>query len=198
MGEGEVYQFRVFLSAVPRFVQNWTQRLPRTDWDRHYLLTPGHGLRLAAGERVELTRLRSRDGFRVEEILLSARFPLDWMSLSLIGDLLPRALQTVELDGRSAQQFVDMLAFLELPQASVLKERSVATAGAITATTTRLTVPAWTAAAVSVAFESANPGALRAMVSSGPLRGLVHRDLDDWLRQKFADANSAKAFAVVA
>jgi hypothetical protein len=191
MRDGEPFSFRVFLPGVPRFVETWRQGPRSAEWHRHYLVAPGHSLYLAKGERVELTRMRSEDGLRVEQTMLSAAFPLDWMALSLVAHVLAPSLRSADIDGRTPQGFVDSLAVAELPQASVLKDVSVAWHGTITAWTTRLSVPDWDATGVALVLEGQNAHALRALIAAAGFRGVQHRDLDDWLWQAWRERQPA-------
>lgn len=193
MRDVEPFVFRTFREEVPDFLRTWRQTEAAARWDRHYLIRPGHSLCLAGGTVVELKRAHTEDGFRVDRTLLAASFPLDWMSLSLVASALPRPFAVQELDGRSAQGFVDSLAFAALPQASVLKEIVRARSGGVTATAATLKVPDWNAASVALTFESVDAGALRSLLSAGGFSGLSHRDLDDWLRDAHRAASRAGA-----
>jgi len=181
MSNGDPYVFRVFLTQPPAFVETWRQGPEAAEWHRHYLLSPGHGLSVVRGERVDLVRYRTMDGFRVEETLLSSAFPLDWMGLTCIATALPPALAELKIDGSSAQAFVDSMAVPELAQASVLKEVRTAFQGTVIARTSWLTVPEWDASGLAFSLSGMRPHALRALVRAGGFDGLQHRDLDDWL-----------------
>lgn len=180
---GDPFIFRVFLNEPPGFVEQWRQGSEASEWHRHYLVRPGHSLVLVRGERLDLVRHRTAEGFRVDHTLLSAAFPLDWMALACIGSVLPPALKDLEIDGSSAQAFVDSMAVEGLPQASVLKQVSTAFHGTIVARTTWLSVPEWEATALSFSLSGMQPHALRALISAAGWAGVQHRDLDDWLRQ---------------
>jgi len=177
------FVFRVFLDRPPEFVEGWRQGPEASEWHRHYLLGPGYSMVLVRGERLDLVRRRTVEGFRVDETLLSAAFPLDWMALTCIGTAMPQPIRDIEIDGSSPQAFVDSLALDELPQASVLKQVRTAHHGTIVARTTWLTVPEWDATALSFTLSGMQPHALRALVAAAGWGGLQHRDLDSWLWQ---------------
>ncbi|MBJ3778238.1 hypothetical protein [Acuticoccus mangrovi] len=181
--DGEPFVFRTFPVDVPAFLRTWRPGPARAVWDRHYLVAPGHGLRLAGGERVEVTRLVTDDGFRVEEAVLTATFPLDWMALTCVANVLPSSFRTVDIDGRTPQAFVDSLATPSLPQASVLVQETSSFLGSVIGRVQRLTVPDWNTRMLSVAYESPNGTALRSLLAGAGLRGVQHRDLCDELRE---------------
>lgn len=183
MSSSDPYVFRLFLSEPPAFVETWRQGPAAAEWHRHYLLSPGHGLSVVRAERVDLVRYRTIDGFRVEKTLLSSAFPLDWMGLTCIATALPHGLADLQIDGTSAQAFVDSMAVPELPQASVLKEVRTAFQGTVIARTSWLTVPEWSATGLSFSLSGMRPHALRALVRAAGFDGVQHRDLDDWLRE---------------
>ncbi|WP_108662649.1 hypothetical protein [Acuticoccus kandeliae] len=193
MRDGEPFQFGVFFSAAPTFLNAWRQGPRQARWDRHYLLQPGTSLRIIGGERVELTGAETVDGFRIEKTLLNAAFPLDWMSVTLLERHVGAHLHKSDLDGRSAQTFVNTLAVPGLVQASVLKRTRTAFHGAIIASTTELSVPDWGASCAWVSFESANPDALRALLKATGLGNRQHQDLDDWLRQAYRNRRPVAA-----
>lgn len=174
--------FRVFTKEAPEYLETWRPAGEGARWDRHYLLSPGHSLRLTEGRRVELRRMRSMSGLRTEQTMLSTVFPLDWMGLSCIDQALPASLRGVQIDGRSAQGFVDSLATAELPQASVLTRIRRFWHGTTLAEIGWISVPEWQAETVSVQFESGNAPALRALLAAAGLGAVQHHDLEDWLR----------------
>jgi hypothetical protein len=190
MRDGEPYVFRLFPDRVPSFLATWRKGPSFSEWHRHYVVGPGYSLSLVKGERVDLTRYRVVDGFRVEQNLLSAAFPLDWMALTCIGTALPREFRDVEIDGRTPQGFVDSLAMTAIPQASVLKETETAFCGTMIARATYLTVPDAEAHGLMVAVEGSHPNALRTVLSAAGFGGLRHQDLDDWLRRTLAAAGA--------
>ncbi|MCF3936075.1 hypothetical protein L1787_22040 [Acuticoccus sp. M5D2P5] len=195
MRDGEPFQFGVFMREAPRFLNGWRQGPQSAQWDRHYLVAPGTGIRIIGGERIEVTRRgdgrRHGQGFGTETVLLNAAFPLDWMALTLLERQLGRHVRKGEIDGDSAQSLVDSLAIDDLVQASVLKRSRTAFHGTIIATTTALSVPDWNASAIGVMFEAANPDALRALLNAVGFGNRQHRDLDDWLRQAYRDRRPA-------
>jgi hypothetical protein len=196
----DTFLFRVFCKDAPEYLETWRPAGEGARWDRHYLLTPGHSLRLTEGRRVELRRMRSISGLRTEQTLLSTIFPLDWMGLACIDQALPASLRGLEVDGRSAQTFVDSLAVAGLPQASVLTRARRHCHGTTLAEIEWVSVPEWTAETVSVQFESGSAPALRAVLAAAGLGTVQHRDLEDWLRSAHREhvARNAAALRVPA
>lgn len=193
MRDAGLYQFGVLVPDVPSIFRTWHLETEYSVWDRHYLVPDGHSLKVGEGQRVELTRRRTANGLRVEDELLRATFPLDWMALSVVERVLPRPIRGTELDGGSPQAFVDSLAFPSLPQASVHKAVEVMTRGSVTATAITARVPDWRASAVLLSFEAADAHLLRTVLAAHRFAGRPDVALDDWLREAHGLATAPPA-----
>lgn len=177
----DTVHFRVFVHAVPSVLRTWAHQGAWSVWDRHYLLGSRHTLKIAEGRKVSLTKHGTWAGFRVEDELLDAAFPLDWMATSLIKGLLPRGARVAGVDGRSPQAFVNSLAAPTLIQASVLKSTEVSWRNGVTVAATELTVPDWSAKGTTLAFSCDDPDRLRTVLAAHRFAGLTDCTLDDWL-----------------
>lgn len=198
MADHSLYQFRLFFRDMPTIFDDWRAYDDERRWDRHYLLGEGMSLRIDRGERIELSRWGEDGQFWIEHTILSCAFPLDWMALSCIARALPRELRQCEVDGRSAQTFVDSLAVPDLVQASVLKHDRHLREGSVMATLTTLSVPDWGALAITCNLVCHAPHNLHGVLARAGMDRYRHFGLDEWLAREHGRFTAAKAAATEA
>lgn len=192
MRDQTLYEFRLFLRRPPGFLARWPVSSTGARWDRHYLVGRGLSLRLEQARRVVVTRWRPAEGFAVEEPVLDAALPLDWAATTCVEAVLPRSHRPLEVDGSTAQTFVDSLAAADLKQASVLRRDTHHRHGGAMVTLTELSVPAWNAATVTVSFRAARPDLLRTLLARVGLDAFQHQGIDDWLHKAARAADAGR------
>ncbi|WP_420393212.1 hypothetical protein [Acuticoccus sp.] len=183
MSDQDIFEFHAIVAAEPATLRAWQHEPAAASWARHYLVGGGHTLALVSARRIELTRRRFVDGLRVEDELLRADLPLDGTALDMIGRVLPPAIGTLKIDGRTAQRLVDSLAHPALRQASVLIKSQRMTRGPVSATVSTFEVPDWEATGRSIMLRSASATQLRAALDALRLARLPDQPLSDWLRK---------------
>ncbi|MEM6762868.1 MAG: hypothetical protein AAF615_08325 [Pseudomonadota bacterium] len=183
MFDDHSFCFRVFAPTIPSFLATWRAVSETSHWERHYLVAPGHELKLRGAEAVILTRNQDLGEVSREDKILEAGFPLDWMALKVIADVLPRSISRHDLDGTSAQSLVDCLAHPELAQASVHVHTRQVVLGSTLTEISRLSVPDWKASSVALTFKSRNAHALRAVLAAAGLSRTPHETLAGWLQR---------------
>lgn len=182
MREPGSFEFGALVAGTPTFLAKWRLMTETSVWDRHYIVGNGHGMRINSGTQLLITRRNFGSGFRVEEDVIEATFPLDWMVAVAVRRVLPKPLRQAALAARgSAQAFVDALAEERLPQASVHKLSRTYRKGGILATMCHLHVPDWDANAIHLNLKVVDPKVLTELLVENDLE--AHQDvaIEDWL-----------------
>lgn len=136
---------------------------------------------LAEGQRVQIHKFGERDGFRTEQLLADAAFPLDWMAISLTMDVLPVANRLLDIDGRDPQSFVDSLSRPDIAQVSILKVAKRYAHGPAVAEMTDFAIPGWSTLGVMLTLEASSPIAMRAHLAALGLLDHTHVEFADYL-----------------
>lgn len=193
MAEQPPLQFRLFFRDSPTMFAGWRTYDEERRWDRHYIIGSNLSLRIERGERVELTRWGMVGRFAVASTVLSSAFPLDWMALSCITRSLPREFRMADIDGRSAQRFVDSLALPGLVQASVLKHERYMRDGAVMGTASRVEIPDWNARGITVNLSCQHANSLKLTLEALELDRYQHLAFDTWMQRAYDAAFPAPA-----
>lgn len=182
MREPGSFEFGALVAGTPTFLSKWRLTSETAVWDRHYIVGNGYGVRICSGAQLLITKRNFGSGFRVEQEVVEATFPLDWLVATAVRGVLPKGLRRTALAARgSAQAFVDALAEERLPQASVHKLSRTYRKGGIMATMCHLHVPDWQADAIHLNLKVIDPKMLTELLVENDLE--AHQDvaIEDWL-----------------